>query len=112
MHYSTNGVLALAVMFTSGCASGGPFNASQTFLIEPPSNLPGIAQVGGADVYFRGGVNTNSYLYIESESGKSVSILDVTEPSRYTAVGSVDLPSAKGPYAFVRALNSRDAHSL
>ncbi len=66
----------------------------------------------GADVYFRGGVNTNSYLYIESESGKSVSILDVTEPSRYTAVGSVDLPSAKGPYAFVRALNSRDAHSL
>jgi hypothetical protein len=108
MKYAMNAGLALVAILTLEGASGEPVKGSQTFLIESPSELPAVAQVGGADVYFRGGVDANSYLYIESASGKSVSILDVTEPSRITSVGSVDLPSAKGPYAFVRALNSRD----
>jgi hypothetical protein len=89
------------------CALGAPTTAAaraKDIVVEPPAALPALAREAGVDMYLRDANNGSTYLYIEDQTGKYLSILNVTDPARIAEVARVSI-AAQGPFDFVRELD-------
>jgi hypothetical protein len=79
---------------------------SQTVIVESPSALPELAQADGEALYLQARGDGRTFLYIEGIGGKTISILDVTDPARVHGIARVNL-SAAGPFDFVPSSDHR-----
>jgi hypothetical protein len=79
---------------------------SQTVIVESPSALPELAQADGEALYLQARGDGRTFLYIEGVGGKTISILDVTDPARIHGIARVNL-SAAGPFDFVPSNGDR-----
>lgn len=79
---------------------------SQTVIVESPPALPDLAQADGEALYLQARGDGRTFLYIEGIGGKTISILDVTDPARVQGIARVNL-SAAGPFDFVPSSDDR-----
>jgi hypothetical protein len=74
---------------------------SKSVVVEFPSDLPEIAQRQSEAMYLYDTEHGQTLLYLEQNVGRTLAILDVTDPSHIRAVGQASVP-ARAPYDFVR----------
>jgi hypothetical protein len=87
-------------------SQNGDRRRSQTVIVESPSALPELAQADGEALYLQARGDGRTFLYIEGIGGKTISILDVTNPARIRGIARVNL-SAAGPFDFVASPDDR-----
>jgi hypothetical protein len=81
---------------------------SRAIVVESPASLPELARNGGADMYLYDTNDGRTYLYIEANDGQHLSILNVTDPGKISAVARVAI-AANSPFDFVRDLDHSGA---
>jgi hypothetical protein len=78
---------------------------SRTLVLESPSELPELAQKDGEALYLHSTSDGRTILYVEGIGGKTLSILDVTDPAKIRPIGQADI-SGTAPFDFVQDVNS------
>src|SRR5580700_4708783 len=88
----------LAALFVTGMpakASGNPQSDdrhhSKTVIVESPSSLPELAQPDGEALYLLARGDGGTFLFIEGMGGKTISILDVTNPAKIHGVARANV---------------------
>lgn len=82
---------------------------SKTIIVDLPSDLPEMAQRGSEAIYLHETGGGKTLLYLEQDQGRTLGVLDVTDPGAIRAIAQVSIP-AKSPYDFVG--NLRDSAVL
>jgi len=104
-----NTLLIAAVLATTGVGANAVVRPhSKTILVESPSQLPVLAQNGGEAMYLYDTGDGRTLLYIETQGGRELSALDVTDPGKITAVTRTQL-ATKTAFDFVQDVGSRGA---
>jgi hypothetical protein len=104
-----NTLLIAAVLATTGVSSKAAVRPhSKTILVESPSQFPVLAQHGGEAMYLYDTGDGRTLLYIERQSGRELSALDVTNPAQITAVTQTQL-ATNTAFDFVQNVGSRGA---
>jgi hypothetical protein len=106
---STLSKMMVAVVFvgTMGIQADAEIR-SRSIIVESPSDLPEAAQRNSEAMYLQATGDGRTVLYLEQEQGRSLAILDVSDPSAIRALGQASI-DARGPYDFVRALGDSAA---
>ena len=81
---------------------------SKSVVVESSSDLPEIAQRQTEAMYLYDTQHGQTLLYLEQNEGRTLGILDVTNPARIRAIGQVSL-NARAPYDFVQAASNSTA---
>ena len=81
---------------------------SKNIVVEPPAAVPALAQAGGEAIYLHSTGDGKTLLYVETDAGRSLSVLDVSDPSRIRPLKHVPL-AAKGPFDFVEDVGDEGA---
>ena len=81
---------------------------SKSVVVESPSDLPEIAQRQSEAMYLYDTEHGQTLLYLEQNAGRTLGVLDVTDPARIRAIRQVSV-DATGPYDFVRAASDSAA---
>ena len=76
---------------------------SQSIVVESPSDLPEMAQRSSEAMYLHETGSSRTVLYLEQDQGRTLGILDVTDPGAIRAIARVSIP-ATSPYDFVETL--------
>ncbi len=92
----------------TACAQGGLRPHRQSLLVESPSDLPVLGRQAGVDMFLHDTSHGKTYLYIESASGQTLSILDVTDPAAIRGVGEAAI-SAPAAFDYVQDVNHQSA---
>ena len=92
---------ALAVPFASHAQIR---SKSGELVVMEPHNLPEQAQTPGNSFFLHSDDAGSTYLYVEQQDGKRLTVFDVTDPSRIRTVSSTQL-TVVGPFDFVRPLD-------
>ncbi len=96
---------ALVAAFVVGIAalSGGAALAqrSKTLAVESPDTLRALAVRNPSAMYLYNSNDGSTLLYVESQNGRELSILDVTNPAEMERLAPVELP-APSAFDFVR----------
>ena len=90
-----------ALMVAASPALAATQAHSRNIVVVLPSAAPALAQPGGEAMYLHSTGDGRTFLYLEIQGGRAMTILDVTDPSRVRAVGNLPV-SAKGAYDFVQ----------
>ena len=77
-------------------------------IVEQPSDLPESAQNPTNAMYLHETSAGEEILYLEQREGKSLAVLDVTDPTQIRTVSQVTL-DGPAPYDFVRELGDSTA---
>lgn len=88
------GILALS----TGAAFG---QRSKTIAVESPDTLRALAVRNPAAMYLYSSNDGSTLLYVESQNGREISVLDVSQPSEIQRLAQVQLP-APSAFDFVR----------
>jgi hypothetical protein len=103
-------LLALFVTGMPAKASGHPKSDdrrhSKTVIVESPSAHPELPQADGEALYLHARGDGRTFLLVEGIEGKTISILDVTNPAKIHGIARATV-SATGPFDFVQSLNDR-----
>lgn len=78
---------------------------SKSIVVESPSDLPEMAQRSSEAMYLHETGSGRTVLYLEQDQGRTLGILDVTDPSAIRAIARVSIP-ATSSYDFVETLHS------
>jgi hypothetical protein len=97
-----------AVMLAAVPAFAASRAHSNNIVVVPPAAAPGLAQTGGEAMYLHSTGDGKTLLYIETQAGHSIAILDVSNPARIRAVANLPL-GAKGAYDFVQDVGDSGA---
>jgi len=89
-------------------AQGATRQHSQNIVVNSPSQFPALAQIGAEALYLHELGDGRAMLYVEDHGGRSLSILDVTNPGAIKLVGHAEI-AANGPFDFVRDLTNEGA---
>ena len=100
-------VVAIFAMIVSVQANASV--RSKTIIVDLPSDLPEMAQRSGEAIYLHETGGGKTLLYLEQDQGRTLGVLDVTDPGAIRAIAQVSIP-AKSPYDFVG--NLRDSAVL
>lgn len=73
---------------------------SKTIIVDLPSDLPEMAQRSSEAIYLYETGGGKTLLYLEQDQGRTLGVLDVTDPGAIRAIAQVSIP-AKSPYDFV-----------
>lgn len=92
---------AVALATASANARGASRPRSKSVIIESPSMSSALAIRSGEAMYLHSTEDGRSLLYIETEGGHSLSVLDVSNPARIQALTLVPA-SVSGTFDFVR----------
>lgn len=76
---------------------------SKAIAVESPSDLPEGARGRGEAMYLHRTTEGRAILYIEREQGRTLAILDVTDPAKIRAVGQISI-AAPSSFDFVQDL--------
>jgi hypothetical protein len=98
--------VAIAIVASGTVAAPAAYAKGSSFVLVPPTALPTSAQQTGEAMFLHDTVDGKTLLYIELSRGSGLAILDVTDPGRVRAAGSVKL-DATGPFDFVSTLGDR-----
>lgn len=102
MKVSVSAILLAAALFTGAAsAQAAQKPQSKTIVVENPSQLPELAQIGGEAMYLHNTADDQAILYIETNKGRTLAILNVTDPARVEDVAQVAI-NAPAPYEFVQ----------
>jgi hypothetical protein len=74
---------------------------SRNIVVVPPTAAPVLAQAGAEAMYLHSNGDGKTFLYLETQGGRAMSILDVTDPAKVRGLGNVPV-AAKGVYDFVQ----------
>lgn len=106
---ATSARIVVAVMFAATVMVQAQANTqSNSVVVESSSNLPEIAQRQSEAMYLYDTEHGQTLLYLEQNAGRTLAILDVTDPARIRAIRQVSV-DARGPYDFVRAASDSAA---
>ena len=91
----------VAIATASANACGASRSRLQSVIIESPSTSSALAIHSGEAMYLHSTEDGRSLLYIETQGGQSLSVLDVSNPARIQALILVPA-SIRGTFDFVR----------
>ncbi|WP_213804789.1 hypothetical protein [Granulicella sp. dw_53] len=77
---------------------------SKELVVMESHDLPEQARLPGCSLLLHSDDEGSTYLYVEQQQGKRLTVLDVTDPSRIRVAASTALPTA-GAFDFVQPLN-------
>ena len=98
--------VAIAVVASGSVAAPAAYARASDIVVVPPTALPESARHTGEGMFLHDTLDGKTLLYIELSQGSGLAILDVTDPARVRAMGSVKL-DANGPFDFVSTLGDR-----
>lgn len=103
MKNTSSKALVFAVMVVAAAAQAMAAVNSKDIVVDFPSDLPEIAQRHTEAMYLYDTGRNEIVLYLEQDHGQRLSILDVTDPAKISALGemSINAPSA---FDFVQSL--------
>lgn len=76
---------------------------SRSIVVESPSDLPELARRNSEAMYLLQLASGRAVLYLEQDQGRTLAILDVSDPGTIRALGQVSI-AAPSPYDFVETL--------
>jgi hypothetical protein len=100
----TLSVAAAALILPVIPASAAIHSKSKELVVMTPQDLPEQAQIKGNSLLLHSDNAGSTYLYVEQQEGKRISVFDVTDPSRIRLAVSTEIPD-QGPFDFIRALS-------
>ena len=98
-------VFAVFAATTAAQAANGAKTRSTSVVIDSPADLPELAQRRSEAMYLHSTGSGQAFLYLEQDQGRTLAILDVTDPASIREVGRASL-SAQSSYDFVQALDN------
>ncbi len=107
MHISKQ--LVFAVLVVTAAAQALAAVKSKHVIVDFPSDLPEVAQRHTEAMYLYDTGHNEVVLYLEQDHGQKLSILDVTDPAKISALGQV---SINAPSAFDFVQNLRGGSSV
>jgi hypothetical protein len=108
MKVSISAALVFAVFAattTAQAAANGTKTRSTSVVIDSPADLPELAQRRSEAMYLHNTGSGQAFLYLEQDQGRTLAILDVTDPASIREVGGASL-GAESSYDFVQALDN------
>lgn len=93
-------ILVAAIFAATVVVQAQAKTQSKSVVVEAPSDLPEVAQRQSEAMYLYDTGDGQTLLYLEQDAGRTLAILDVTDPSHIRAVGQASVP-ARAPYDFV-----------
>ena len=97
-----------ALMLATTAAMAASRAHSNNIVVVPPAAAPGLAQSGGEAMYLHSTGDGKTLLYVETQAGHSISVLDVSNPAHVRAVANLPL-GTKGVYDFVQDVGDSGA---
>ncbi|MGA8042907.1 MAG: hypothetical protein WCA37_08905, partial [Terracidiphilus sp.] len=97
-----------ALVLTAMQGSAASRSHSKNIVVEPPSTVAGLAQAGGESMYLHNTGDGRTLLYLETEAGRAVVVLDVTTPAHIRPVAHFAV-TARGPFDFVQDVGDSGA---
>jgi len=106
---ATSSRMLVAVMFAATViVQAQATTQSKSVVVESASDLPEIAQREIEAMYLYDTEHEQTLLYLEQNAGRTLAILDVTDPARIRAIGQVSV-DARAPYDFIQAASDSTA---
>jgi hemolysin activation/secretion protein len=99
----TVSLAAVALLLPASSAHAEIHSKSKELVVMEARDLPEQAQARGNSLFLHSDNAGHTYLYVEQEQGKRLSVFDVTDPGRIKLAVSTMLPS-EGAFDFVRTL--------
>jgi hypothetical protein len=99
-------MVALFAITASAQAAAKPH--SKSIVVDLPINLPELAQRSSEAMFLHSTGSGQAFLYLEQDQGKSLTILDVTNPASIKEVGQSFL-TASSAYDFVQPIGDSAA---
>lgn len=94
-------------VLAAGLQVNGSVN-SKAIVVEFPSDLPEVAQTRSEAMYLHHTGAAQAILYLEQNQGRTLAILDVSDPGKIRVVGEAAI-AAPAVYDFVQSLNDSAA---
>lgn len=98
------GITALLAPVTAGAEL---HSCSKDIIVMEAHDLPELAQLPGDALFLHSDNQGSTYLYIEQQEGRRLSVLDVTDPA-HIRVASTTRLQRSGAFDFAGALNGRN----
>lgn len=92
-----------AILAATMSVDAGARTHRQSIVVVLPSHLPEIAQRNSEAMYLHYTGDGRAVLYIEQDQGRTLGILDVSDPAAIRALAPVSI-AARSPYDFVETL--------
>jgi len=108
MKYRIGKLMVAAVFVATVSVQANAETHSRSIVVESPSDLPEIAQRKSDAMYLHETGSGQAFLYLEQDNGRSLAILNVSDPGAIRPVGEVSI-AARSPYDFVEALSDSAA---
>jgi hypothetical protein len=96
----------LALFGTTAHAAARPH--SKTIVVESPDNLPVLAQADANAMYLHNTTDGRTFLYVEAQNGRQLTVLDVTDPGEIERKAQTTIP-ANSAFDFVRSIGDEAA---
>jgi hypothetical protein len=103
MKQSVSKILFAATFLAASSVQAGAVVRTKAIVVESPADLPELAQGRGEAMYLHRTGDGRAILYIEKEQGRTLAVLDVTDPATIKAIGQVSL-EVPAAYDFVQDL--------
>jgi len=100
----TLSAVAAALILPAVPANAAVHSKSKELVVMTPQDLPEQAQTRGNALLLHSDNAGSTYLYVEQQEGKRLSVFDVTDPSQIKLAASTEIPD-QGPFDFIRPLN-------
>ncbi len=99
--------LTMVAGFTGGTTAQAEIrsHANDVVVVEP-QQLPEAAQQTGNSLFVHANDAGESYLYVEQQQGRRLSVFDVTDPAKIKTISTIALHEGRA-FDFVRPLNDR-----
>jgi hypothetical protein len=94
----------MAALALVASAQANAKSHSKSIVVESPSDLPEVAQRHSEAMYLFQAGSGQTVLYLEEDQGRTLAILDVTEPGAIRTVAQVSITTTS-PYDFIGPLN-------
>ena len=104
MKYTIAKITVAAIFAATMSVQANARTHSRSIVVESPSDLPEMAQHRSEAMYLHEMSNGRAVLYLEQDYGRTLGILDVTDPGAIRAIARVSIP-ATSPYDFVQTLH-------
>lgn len=109
MKLSISLLLGAAVLVTAGANARAATRAqSKSIVIESPSTLPTLALRSAEAMYLHTTEDGRALLYVETQGGRSLSVLDVSHPGSIKVLAQVPA-SATGSFDFLQDVGDSEA---